>query len=119
MGYSTEFTGCIKVRPSMSPDLVRQINTFCEERHGEDTVPHEGMPTFWCDFRAAEDGSHIGWSGSEKSYHMAEWAKILIDRFIAPAGLMAHGRMLAQGEDIHDRWELVVEANHVRTETLR
>lgn len=88
--------------------------------------PPEGQPGLWCQWVATSDGKYIEWNGAEKFYYAAEWMEYIIDHFIGDnpiarkeltflQGHKCNGRILAQGEDITDRWELIVEQNKVYT----
>lgn len=111
MGYTTEFSGAMNITPPLEPHMVEEVNNFCEQRHGGNTQPFDGMPGFWCDWEVSEDGSKIYWSGKEKSYSMDEWLSLLIRRFMH--GRKVNGRMLAQGESVGDVWLLECHDNKV------
>jgi hypothetical protein len=114
MGYSTDFYG--KLILSSELDEVSEFNAFCEERHGGNLEPFEGMPGMWCNWET--DGKTIYWNGGEKSYNMEEWLPILIEKFLKPNNITVSGKMFAQGEEPGDIWLLIVENNIVRTENL-
>lgn len=113
MGYTTEFSGKLTIDPPLDMDLIEKINEFCEERHGGPADIFPGIPGFWCDWKVGEDGDKIYWNGSEKSYNMDKWLELLIKEFIAPAGSVVSGRLLAQGEERNDVWLLVADKNRV------
>ena len=113
MGYSTDFDGAITIEPPLTPRQVNDINAFCGERHGNNKF-HDGFPGFYCDWEVADDGTEIGWNGSEKSYCMPEWLAYLIANFME--GHTLNGTMEAAGEDPNDRWYLCVKQNRVYTE---
>ena len=117
MGYSTDFTGRITVKPTLNADLQTKINKFCEERHDSNTDVYAGFPGFWCDLMVTsdEEASYIWWNGNEKSYDMAAWMRVVIDNFLAAKGFTCNGEMEAQGEENSDRWLLKVTDNKVTT----
>jgi hypothetical protein len=121
MGYTTEFDGEVTVTPPLPRATVLEVNAFAEKRHGGDTYGTEdpGMPGFWCNWVASEDGTSIYWNGAEKFYSAAEWMQIVVDRFVKPAGCVAEGTIFAQGEESGDRWALVVQGNRVETRRAR
>lgn len=88
------------------------MTDFSEERHGEQS-PTPGMPGFWCDWAPTPDGMAIQWNGNEKFYHSPDWMRYIIGRFLRPWGIVANGVIRAQGEDMDDRWHLVVNENEV------
>lgn len=113
MGYTTNFSGHITISPPASSTLIDRVNKFCETRHGGNTDPFPDMPGFWCDFEGSPNGTKLSWNGSEKSYDMDLWLKVLIDRFFLPARLVLNGELLASGEEHGDVWKLCVKDNVV------
>ncbi|MFW5419232.1 hypothetical protein J0910_21675 [Nocardiopsis sp. CNT-189] len=95
--------------------------------------PPEGQPELWCKWVPSGDGAAIGWDESEKFYGAEEWMRYLIDHFLRPgahaqadpgpvppaefAGFTfdhsVSGVIEAEGEDLEDRWHLVVADNRV------
>lgn len=106
MGYTTSFDGVFEITPHLSKKLMREINQFCEERHGGPSKAFDGMPGFWCDYET--DGESLFWSGKEKSYDMLQWLQYLLDNYFTPNGHTLTGKMMAQGEDPDDRWGMKV-----------
>lgn len=109
MGYTTEFTGNVQIKPPLNEAEVKFINKFCESRRmnrtggpyfvegngyagqddGPDKVldhnsPPEGQPGLWCKWEASTDGTQIHWSGAEKFYDADKWMAYLIDHFLKP-----------------------------------
>lgn len=92
-----------------------------EEKHKQLT----GQPGQWCNWIPNEDGTAIVWNGAEKFYDSVAWMIYLIEHFIGPhpkakrelkflRGHRLDGVILAQGDDMMDRWELVVEDSNAR-----
>jgi len=108
MGYTTEFSGKLSIKPPLTDDVIDAINKFCRERHED-----RSYPSIHCDWEVSEDGSSIAWNGRQKSYSMTEWLRYIIARFV-PSGTMVIGRMLAQGESRDDTWILEAEGRLVR-----
>lgn len=93
-------------------------------------LPPTGQPGLWCKWVPTEDGTGIEWSGDEKFYDSAEWMEYLIEHFLKPnavaklalpflqANHTCNGVIKAQGEDMDDRWKLIVKDNVVTTEDL-
>lgn len=88
-------------------------------------APPEGQPGLWCQWVPSEDGKYIEWDGGEKFYDSAEWMKYIIQHFIGPDPIAKHelpflqghdcnGEIDAQGEEVDDRWRLIVENSVVR-----
>lgn len=89
--------------------------------------PPAGQPGLWCKWAPTEDGSAIAWNEHEKFYDSEEWMRYLIDHFLKPGHIAdlpflgehtLNGTILAQGEDINDRWRLHVVDNKVSRENL-
>lgn len=119
MGYTTEFEGAVKVEPTLTAAQMDILHDFAQERHGGNCDVYAGFPGFWCNWEARTGGTEIGWNGSEKFYDSDEWMKYIIENFLKPWGVTANGEIIAQGEDISDRWLLVVQNNEVSTSVLR
>lgn len=88
-------------------------------------APPPSQPGLWCQWIPNEDGTAIEWDSGEKFYSSQEWMTYLINHFLQPGALakealpflqanhVLNGEILAQGEDIRDRWKLVVTNNVV------
>ena len=113
MGYSTFFTGEIKISPSLSVEEIDYLKAFNRSRRSmllaspysvartsfdfrqpemhdaalQDSNPALGQPDLWCSWIPTDDGTALKWSGAEKSYKMAEWLEYLIQHFIGPTPL--------------------------------
>ena len=114
MGYTTEFSGAIELSRALTASEAQELIDFSEERHGGNTTVHAGYPDFWCQWVPTADGKGIEWDGGEKFYSAAEWMQLVIDRFIAPRGIIANGTINAVGEASGDLWRLRVEDNRVQ-----
>lgn len=113
MGYSTNFKGQIKIDPPASAELIRDVNAFCEKRHGDSINVYKDHPGFYCNWKVSEDGTSILWNGSEKSYDMDTWLPILIEKFFVQNNHILNGTVIAQGEDVGDTWTILVKDNIV------
>jgi hypothetical protein len=110
MGYQTEFTGHVRVRPKLSASEIDYLIRFSESRRmlrrngpyyiggglfGQDTEPDIidyndpalGQPGLWCKWAPTESGASIKWNGYEKFYDSAEWMLYLIQHFLRPLPL--------------------------------
>ncbi len=81
--------------------------------------PDPTQPGLWCQWAASESGETVQWNGTEKFYEADRWMEYLIEHFIGPkpkaaeklpffTGHTVSGSILAQGEEISDRWTLKV-----------
>lgn len=60
----------------------------------------------------------IEWCGGEKFYYSEDWMRYIIDKILVPNGYVCNGEIIAQGEEMDDRWKLVVIDNVVKREEL-
>jgi hypothetical protein len=107
MGYSTTFTGRIKIEPALSSEHKRDLDSELSKRHKDD------YPTIWWDWKISSDRQYIEWNGSEKSYYMDEILRILIDKYFIPWGYVLQGRILSQGERKDDIYVIDCSRNIV------
>ena len=108
MGYTTEFSGSVKIEPPLSAAEIAFLTKFNQTRRMDrkngpyfvegsgdfgqaqdpDVIdynrPPSGQPGLWCQWTPSEDGTSIEWDGGEKFYNAAEWMKYLIDHFLKP-----------------------------------
>ena len=84
------------------------------------------MPSLWCGWTCNDEGTAIIWNGSEKFYKADIWMKWIIEHFLSAEplakeslpflqGHVLNGEMDAIGEELDDRWQLIVEGNKVFT----
>lgn len=108
MGYTTVFTGRIKIEPPLDEKEIEFLRKFNATRrmnrtkgpyyvdaggvagqaHEADVVDHnrppEGQPGLWCQWTPTDDGAFIEWDGVEKFYEAEEWMTYIIEHFIKP-----------------------------------
>ncbi len=106
MGYTTTFSGAIKVEPPLTIEQIAYLKKFnktrrmdCKEgpyfveRGGDFGQSHDanvidynqppaGQPGLWCQWTPNDAGDAIVWDGGEKFYDSPEWMKYLIEHFI-------------------------------------
>lgn len=87
--------------------------------------PPAGQPGLWCQWVPKEDGTAIEWNEMEKFYDSQEWMTYIINHFLKPGAIAAgelpflqanhvvNGQIKAQGEEMDDRWKMVVKDNEV------
>lgn len=126
MGYSTNFKGELKFTSPISSEALGYLNGFLSKDRrdiglGDDSLYAKGYGSYWyhIDYELLDDFSGIKWNESEKSYDMDGIANFLIDTMkekFPDFGLT--GKLVAQGEDIDDRWELTIkDGRAVKVET--
>lgn len=114
MGYSTEFKGQLKFTTELTGKQLLKVKSFL----GEDCREHPewgatGMT--YIDLRLLDDFTGLEWDGAEKTYDLVEKVNLIISEMqkeYPDFGLT--GQLVAQGEDIDDRWVLSV-VNNVAT----
>lgn len=107
MGYTTEFAGSITIHPPLSEEEAAFLREFARKDHRT-----ENLPGNYCQWEPTHDGTALGWDGGEKFYHSVEWMEYLIKMFLRSNHVL-NGVIDAQGEDMDDRWRLVVKNNVV------
>ena len=131
IAYLEKFARTRRMNRKKGPYFV-DGSGFAGQGHDPDIIdcnqPPPGQPGLWCQW--VPDGDGIEWDGGEKFYDSAEWMKYIIDHFLRPGAHAAselpflqanhtcNGVIKAQGEDIDDRWKLIVEDNEVRVVEL-
>jgi hypothetical protein len=133
MAFLTKFSGTRRMDCDQGPYYVDRGGFAGQDRDPgvrNYNAPPKGQPGLWCFWVPTEDGMGIEWDGSEKFYSAEEWMEYLIEHFVGSTPKAAaelpfirphvlNGEILAQGEDITDRWLLVVKDNVVTTQRLR
>lgn len=126
MGYTTDFKGTLKFRNQVTGEQLAYLNSFIgKDRRdiglgGEEVYQNGKYGSYWyhIDYEISGDFSGIHHNGCEKSYDMEHIANFIIDKMrdrYPEFGLS--GEILAQGEDIEDRWFLrIVEDRAVRVD---
>lgn len=107
MGYTTEFSGSVKIDPPLNEQEIEFLNKFSETRRmdrkkgpyyvndtndsGSDIIDHnspdDSQPGLWCQWVPTDDGTAIEWDGNEKFYCSVEWMTYLIDHFLSPTAI--------------------------------
>lgn len=110
MGYSTEFKGELKFTEELTVTQLGKVKSFC----GEDCRDHVDWAASdqltYVDLELLEDFSGIKWDGSEKTHDLDKLINMItINMRQEYLEFGFSGKLLAQGEDIDDRYELVAE----------
>ena len=108
MGYNTEFRGELKFKKELTASQLAKISSFL----GEDGRDHPE----WCanlsyiNLELNADFSGIQWNDTEKTYDMVGCVNLIIREMVKICpDFELEGKFLAQGEDIDDRWNLIIE----------
>jgi len=112
MGYNTEFSGELKFSNELTTTDLAYLSTIL----GEDCRDHPEWEEFgaegltYMDLEISKDFQSLKWNGAEKTYELPEKINFVIDFMkeeVPNFGL--EGMLLAQGEDIYDRYKIVIE----------
>lgn len=109
MGYSTTFKGSLKFVPELTASQLAKVKSF----FGADARSHPEWGTKdvnYIDLQFTDAFDGMEWDGAEKCYGMLEAVNLIIREMrkeYPSFGL--EGKLLAQGEDYEDRWELVIQ----------
>jgi hypothetical protein len=111
MGYTTRFRGELKFTHELSVPQLKKL----ESMFGADCREHPewgplAAKLYYIDFETTSDYSGLVHNDSEKSYDAEEQINVILQemRKIWPEfGLT--GQLMAQGQDLEDRWALVME----------
>ncbi len=120
MGYTTDFTGEIKVNRDLIGKEIAFIKELFEFDPREGDYGKESTYGFYhIDLEFNNDFSAIQYNGMEKSYEMVKQVQYVIDQTIAKfPDLVFSGKFMAQGEEFEDRWMLTVEDNVAREDKI-
>ena len=125
--YLTKFNNTRRMNRRNGPYFV-DGSGFMGQGRDDDIIdnnkPPAGQPGLWCQWVPTEDGTALVWDEGEKFYNSVEWMAYLIEHFLKPGALamgqlpflqghLLNGTIKAQGEDMDDRWKLVVTDNIV------
>lgn len=121
MGYTTNFSGSLKISPKLDNSQKDYLKTFL----GEDCRNHKewftAIPEWnhtrnltYMDLELTDDEDALQWDGSEKTYDLVEKVELLIKlmRLKVP-DFSLHGKLYAQGEDRRDTWILRADGDVV------
>jgi len=110
MGYSTDFNGELKFTKELSASQLARVQSFL----GEDCRDHpewgQSLKLYYVDLELLSDFTGLRWNGAEKTHGMVEVVNLIITNMrkdMPEFGIK--GKLLAQGEDLDDRWELIIQ----------
>jgi hypothetical protein len=115
MGYTTKFDGVLNFKSEVTVTQLAFIKAMC----GEDCREHPEWgrkDLSYIDLQITEDYSGLEWSGAEKTYDMCDLVNVVTAQVRKKwPEFSLTGRLLAQGEDIDDRWMLVIGEDGLAT----
>lgn len=115
MGYSTDFTGQLRLRDETTVEELRLLKTFLGI-DARDVPRLESYGLDYIDLELTDDLSGIQWSGAEKTRGMTDAVEMILNEMRGTFHeFTLTGTLQAQGEDAEDRWDLIAEGDSVRT----
>lgn len=109
MGYTTEFTGAIKLGRKLTMAEAKELLEIAESG---DAQTFTGINAYF-QWVPADTLEHIVWDGNEKFYHYVEQLKWLCGDWLNQRGIAANGELYWQGEETGDTGTLSVVDNEV------
>lgn len=114
MGYTTEFQGYIAINEPLLPKTLDKL-AFLGEDSSEFPELTKGAPDGYCQWMLVHDydghANVLKWDGGEKFYDSFEWMQFIVR--VVLADYTCDGVIEAQGEEMSDRWLLVVENSKI------
>jgi len=109
MGYSTEFRGKLEFVNEITSKQLAKVITFL----GEDCRLHPewgATNLTYIELRLTDDFTGLEWNGRPKTYNLTEKVNLIIEKVREEfPEFELKGELMAQGEDIEDRWKLKIE----------
>lgn len=124
MGYTTDFTGEVRIDPPLNDDERTFLELFATSRRmhrsagpyfvggngdygqgdGPDQVydhnsPPPNQPGLWCQWVPNDDGTAIIWDEGEKFYKSEAWMAYLINHFLKPGAEASKPSAVDMGYD--------------------
>lgn len=109
MGYTTEFTGAVKLGRKLTMAEAKEI---LEIAAADRTERITGIDAYF-QWVPADTLEHIVWDGNEKFYEYEEQLRWLCDDWLRKRGISANGELYWQGEETGDTGTLTVSENFV------
>lgn len=108
MGYTTEFTGAIKLSRKLTMAEVKELLEIAGSDKSEMIT---GIRAYF-QWVPADTFEHIVWDGNEKFYHYTEQLEWLC-KWLGDRGISANGELYWDGEETGDTGVLAVTDNKV------
>lgn len=110
MGYTTEFTGAVKLGRKLTMAEAKILLEINED--GRDASKNATGIDAYFQWVPSDDLQHIVWDGNEKFYKYLEQLRWLCS-WLHVRGVSANGTMYWQGEEIGDTGTITVIENDV------
>lgn len=110
MGYNTRFSGELTFTHAITvPQLARLNEMLGEDPSQHGWVPARDTDVGYIDLEITKAMDGLKWNGAEKTYYLEKSVNVVLEQMRKEwpeFGLK--GELLAQGEDMEDRWKLVI-----------
>lgn len=110
MGYTTKFTGCIKLSRQLTLAEARELLVIAEDN--ENAYAASGINSY-LQWVPSESLDEIVWDGGEKFYDYEQLLRWLCSVWLLERGIVANGELLWSGEEAGDVGVLTVVSNVV------
>lgn len=118
MGYDTLFSGELKFTRPLTAEQKKYLKAILGEwcsLHPEWNEPE----LYRVNLELLDDNTGLRWDGSERTYDMDKIVRLVIQLMQKKYPKFSLiGKLLAQGEQIDDRWQLYIENGEVKTREL-
>lgn len=117
MGYSTDYKGEFKFTRELKASEIAKLKSFFGEDCRDHTEWKGAEDLYYINLKFNSDFSGIEWDGCEKTDDLTNYINLIFDNIDIPDFGLS-GKILAQGEDIDDRYEIVIKdgrAVHIDT----
>lgn len=116
MGYTTTFEGHITIGEPLLAKTRERLNFLGEDSRDKPELTRHGAPSGYCQWELRPDPDNselecLKWDGGEKFYDSFEWMQFIVEKVLTD--YTCNGVIEAQGEELSDRWLLVVENSKV------
>lgn len=108
MGYTTTFTGAVKLGRKLTMAEAKELLDIAESDRAEKFT---GIDAYF-QWVPADTLEHIVWDGNEKFYKYTEQLQWLCN-WLRQRDILANGSLYWQGEETGDTGTITVTANHV------
>lgn len=112
MGYSTEFEGILRFTHQLSVPQLAKLQSFFGENPDDHTdwLKTPGDKYSYVQYELTKDFTGLKWDGGEKFYYAVEALNLILLNMRAEwPDFGLEGQLEAQGEEMRDRWLLVIE----------
>ena len=112
MGYTTEFTGSIKLSRKLTLQEAKELIDLADGDDSDAVAQASGVRTYM-QWVPAESLDAIVWDENEKFYEYLPLLEWLCQKWLKDRGIEANGELVWRGESSDDVGRIVVTANAV------